>query len=67
MSFNRVIKNFVIQGGDFESGVTEDWTSKGKHYSHLDDRFTLTYVCLNFKIVLRSPDGVDFHAFISVI
>lgn len=67
MPFNRVIKNFVIQGGDFESGVTEDWTSKGKHYGHLDERFTFTYICTIFKIVLRSPDGVDFHVFVSII
>ncbi|KAF5462401.1 hypothetical protein F2P56_018408 [Juglans regia] len=37
MLFNRVIKHYVIQAGNAQGvGATEDWTSKGKHYDHLD-------------------------------
>ncbi|XP_016444725.1 peptidyl-prolyl cis-trans isomerase CYP21-3, mitochondrial [Nicotiana tabacum] len=37
MQFNRVIKHFVIHGSKVDKlDATEDWTSRGKHYSRLD-------------------------------
>ncbi|KAF5801048.1 putative peptidylprolyl isomerase [Helianthus annuus] len=39
MLFQRVVKHFVIQGGDSENlAVIEDWTSREKHYNQLEKR-----------------------------
>ncbi|KAK9076536.1 hypothetical protein SSX86_004870 [Deinandra increscens subsp. villosa] len=39
MLFQRVVKHFVIQGGNSENhDVIEDWTSREKHYNQLENR-----------------------------
>ncbi|XP_011079545.1 peptidyl-prolyl cis-trans isomerase CYP21-4 isoform X2 [Sesamum indicum] len=64
MLFNRVIKNFVIQGGDVNRPVTtEDWTSRGKHYNQLDTSLKHEAFMLGTSKV--KPDGGGFDLFIT--
>ncbi|WMV52388.1 hypothetical protein MTR67_045773 [Solanum verrucosum] len=67
MQFTRVIKNFVIQGSKIENPeATEDWTSRGKHYSQLDTslKHEAFMLDLNDKInvfgrVIKGEDAVQ--------
>ncbi|KAH6766445.1 Cyclophilin-like peptidyl-prolyl cis-trans isomerase family protein [Perilla frutescens var. hirtella] len=64
MLFNRVIKNFVIQGGDINRpGTTEDWTSRGKHYNQLDT--SLKHEAFMLGTSKTKPDGGGFDLFIT--
>lgn len=64
MLFNRVIKNFVIQGGDVNRpGTTEDWTSRGKHYNQLDT--SLKHEAFMLGTSKKKPDGGGFDLFIT--
>ncbi|KAL8506526.1 hypothetical protein ACS0TY_017419 [Phlomoides rotata] len=64
MAFTRVIKNFVIQGGDINKpGSTEDWTSRGKHYNHLDT--SLKHEAFMLGTSKTKPDGGGFDLFIT--
>ncbi|KAK4492644.1 hypothetical protein RD792_003462, partial [Penstemon davidsonii] len=65
MLFNRVIKNFVIQGGDVNRpGNTEDWTLKGKHYNHLDSRMN-HHEAFMLGTSKAKPDGGGFDLIIT--
>ncbi|KAL3827761.1 hypothetical protein ACJIZ3_016563 [Penstemon smallii] len=64
MLFNRVIKNFVIQGGDVNRpGTTEDWTSRGKHYNQLDK--SLKHEAFMLGTSKGKHDGKGFDLFIT--
>lgn len=51
MSFARVIKNYVIQGGDDIQGLgaAEDWIMKGKPHSELAVRFVLGFILVTHE------------------
>ncbi|KAL7151063.1 hypothetical protein ABFS83_04G006200 [Erythranthe nasuta] len=64
MLFNRVIKNFVIQGGDVNRpGNMEDWTSRGKHYNQLDT--SLKHEAFMLGTSKTKHDGGGFDLFIT--
>ncbi|CAN4109580.1 unnamed protein product [Withania somnifera] len=64
MQFTRVIKNFVIHGSKVERPeATEDWTSRGKHYSQLDTSLKHEAFMLGTSKVKH--EGGEFDLFIT--
>ncbi|KAG8389573.1 hypothetical protein BUALT_Bualt02G0243200 [Buddleja alternifolia] len=64
MLFTRVIKHFVIQGGDVNKpGTTEDWTSRGKNYNQLDT--SLKHEAFMLGTSKGRHDGGGFDLFIT--
>ncbi|XP_004249477.1 peptidyl-prolyl cis-trans isomerase CYP21-4 [Solanum lycopersicum] len=64
MQFTRVVKNFVIQGSKIEnSEATEDWTSRGKHYSQLNT--SLKHEAFMLGTSKATHEGGGFDLFIT--
>ncbi|MCD7448352.1 cytochrome P450 monooxygenase 16 [Datura stramonium] len=64
MQFTRVIKNFVIHGSNVERAeATEDWTSRGKHYSQLDT--SLKHEAFMLGTSKAKHEGGGFDLFIT--
>ncbi|XP_016481557.1 peptidyl-prolyl cis-trans isomerase CYP21-4 [Nicotiana tabacum] len=60
VQFTRVIKNFVIHGSKVERPeATEEWTSRGKHYSQLDKSLNHEAFMLGTSKVKHEGGGFD--------
>ncbi|XP_071698081.1 peptidyl-prolyl cis-trans isomerase CYP21-4-like isoform X1 [Rutidosis leptorrhynchoides] len=60
MQFQRVVKHFVIQGGDSENqAVVEDWTSREKHYNQLEQRLKHEAFMLGTSNMKHEKEGFD--------
>ncbi|KAK1408917.1 hypothetical protein QVD17_41076 [Tagetes erecta] len=60
MLFQRVVKHFVIQGGNSENpAVIEDWTSRDKHYNQLEKRLKHEAFMLGTSNTKQDKEGFD--------
>ncbi|CAN4117143.1 unnamed protein product [Withania somnifera] len=60
MQFSRVIKHFVIHGSKVDKpDATEDWTSRGKHYSRLDTSLKHEAFMLGTSKAKHKGEGFD--------
>ncbi|XP_030947119.1 peptidyl-prolyl cis-trans isomerase CYP21-4-like isoform X1 [Quercus lobata] len=65
MPFNHVIKHTLIQAGkNQEFGASEDWTSRGKHYSQLDSS-SLKHEAFMLGTSKGKRDNKGFELFIT--
>ncbi|KAL8191970.1 hypothetical protein R6Q57_028091 [Mikania cordata] len=60
MLFQRVVKHFVIQGGDSDNhAAIEDWTSREKHYNQLEKRLKHEAFMLGTSNTKHEKEGFD--------